>query len=60
MGAQEILHPEFPKFAGGPYQVFILKLKKMKPSNHGVHRRSPDLRASIFESVDDSCMAATQ
>jgi hypothetical protein len=39
---------------------FIVKLKRVKPSNHGVHGRSSDFRMSIFERFDDSSMAASQ
>ena len=42
MRPQEILYTEVPKLAGGPFKVLIVKLKQVKPSNHGVHGRSSD------------------
>jgi hypothetical protein len=59
MGSEEILHSELLELASGPIQVFVVKLKKVKPSDDGVYGRDPDLRASILESVDNSRMAAT-
>jgi hypothetical protein len=60
MGAQEILHTELFQLARSPFQVFVVELKKVKASDHGMHGRGPGLRAGVLKSVDDSRMAATQ
>src|SRR5215471_10457074 len=60
MGAQEILYSVLFQLASGPFQVFVVELKQVKTSYHGMHGRSPRLRAGVFKSVDDSRMAATQ